>query len=67
MNDILVKMVNGGIEDFTYSQEDYGGCPTCNYGSRYIDEFTVHLTNFNIRVKVTYTKNTAKILPCFKI
>ncbi len=53
MNDLLVKMVNGGIEDFTYSQEGYGGCPTCNYGSHYIDEFTVHLTNFNIRVKVT--------------
>ena len=52
MNDFLIKMIDGGIKDFTYEQENRPGCLTCDYGSRYIDEFTVHLTKFNIKVKV---------------
>lgn len=51
-NDFLIEMVDGGIKNIEYEQENWGGCPTCNYGSSYIDEFLIRMTRFNIRFKV---------------
>lgn len=50
---MLVKMVDGGIINVDYDSESWGGCETCDYGSRYINEFTVEMTSGKIEIKTT--------------
>lgn len=33
------------LDEDSYS---YGGCPTCDYGSQYINEITLYTTNYTI-------------------
>jgi hypothetical protein len=49
---MLLQMVNGGITNI-YSDIDYwSGCETCDYGSRYINEYTIEMTTGTIEIKV---------------
>lgn len=35
---MLIKMLDGGIVNYADDHYHYDGCPTCNYGSEYINE-----------------------------
>lgn len=47
---IIMPLADGGIVDVRYETEDYPGCETCDYGSQYIDEFSIVMTKCTIRV-----------------
>ena len=51
MNKMLIKMVDGGMVNYTDDCYSYAGCPTCNYGSEYITEIDITLTRYKIHVK----------------
>lgn len=46
---MLLKLVDGGIENIYTDEEHYPGCPTCDYGSQYINDVEVTLTKHIIR------------------
>lgn len=50
---INIKLADGNefisYKDYTYS---YGGCPTCNYGSEFINEITIITTHYTIEIKL---------------
>lgn len=51
MNEMLIKMVDGGLVNYTDDCYHYSGCPTCDYGSEYINEIDIELTHYKIHVK----------------
>ena len=51
MNEMLIKMVNGGLVNYTDDCYHYDGCPTCDFGSEYINEIDVTLTRHKIHVR----------------
>lgn len=51
MNDMLIKMVDGGLVNYDDDSYHYSGCPTCDYGSEYINEIDITLTHYKIHVK----------------
>ena len=51
MSEMLIKMVDGGLVNYTDDCYHYDGCPTCDYGSEYINEIDVTLTKYNIHVR----------------
>ena len=50
MNKILMPMLDGGIVNWEDDMQSYGGCPTCDYGSEYINDITITLTKHKIHV-----------------
>ena len=48
---MLIKMIDGGLVNYKDDHYSYGGCPTCDYGSEYINEIDVTLTKHKIHVK----------------
>lgn len=48
---MLIKMLDGGIVNYTDDHYHYAGCLTCNYGSEYINEIDITLTHYTIHVK----------------
>ena len=48
---MLIKMVDGGLVNYIDDYYSYGGCPTCDYGSEYITEIDITLTQYKIHVK----------------
>ena len=46
---MLLKLVDGGIENIKTDEEYHPGCPTCDYGSQYINDVEVILTKHIIR------------------
>ena len=53
----LVKLIDGEILDVIYNQEYHPGCPTCDYGSEYINEWWVKMTDHVIHVEVNNQYN----------
>ncbi len=51
MNEMLIKMIDGGLVNYTDDCHHYDGCPTCDWGSKYINEIDVTLTKYNIYVR----------------
>lgn len=51
MNDMLIKMIDGGLVNYNDDYYHYSGCPTCDYGSEYITEIDITLTHYKIHVK----------------
>ena len=51
MSEMLIKMVDGGLVNYTDDHESYGGCPTCDYGSQYINDINITLTHHRIHVR----------------
>ena len=47
----LVKLIDGEILDVIYNQEYHPGCPTYDYGSEYINEWWVKMTDHVIHVR----------------
>lgn len=52
MGKMLINMVDGGIVNYDDNCYSYGGCPTCDYGSEYINEINITLTKYTIYVKI---------------
>lgn len=48
---MLIKMVDGGIVNYADDHYAYHGCPTCDYGSEYINEIDITLVHHTIHVK----------------
>lgn len=49
---MLIKMVDGGIVNYEDDYYSYGGCPTCDYGSEYINEINITLTRYKIYAEI---------------
>lgn len=44
MKEYLIKMLDGGLKNVTEEKDcEWSGCETCDYGSKYITEFTLEL------------------------
>lgn len=53
MDKELIKLKDGYIEEI-YTDKDYtSGCETCDYGSKYINEFTVYLSDKKVEVALS--------------
>lgn len=50
---MLLKLKDGGIEKIDTHEMSYPGCPTCDYGSQYINEFDITLTQFKVHAEVS--------------
>ena len=48
---MLIKMIDGGMVDYYDDSSYISGCPTCDYGSQYINEIDITLTHYKIHVK----------------
>lgn len=48
---MLIKMLDGGILNYADDNYHYDGCPTCNFGSEYINEVDITLTHYAIHFK----------------
>ena len=48
---MLIKMTDGGVVNYEDNCYHYDGCPTCNYGSEYINEIDITLVHHTIHVK----------------
>ncbi len=48
----LIEMVDGGLKNVWSDDDSWGGCETCDYGSHYINEFTLELKGFDFRVTI---------------
>lgn len=51
MNKMLIKMVDGGLVKYDDDSYHYAGCSTCDYGSEYINEINIALTQYEIYVR----------------
>lgn len=49
---MLVKMIDGGLVDYYDDAVCYSGCPTCDYGSEYIQYVDIKLTKYSIHFKL---------------
>ena len=48
---MLIKMIDGGIVNYTDDYWHMDGCPTCDYGSEYVNEIDITLTKYKIHVR----------------
>lgn len=48
---MLIKMLDGGMVNYSDDCYHYDGCPTCDYGSEYINEVDITLTKYTIHVR----------------
>ena len=69
MEEMLIKMVDGGLVNYNDNCYCYPGCPTCNYGSEYINEIDITLTKYKIHVKTNqmyeYVLSEGQIMKLF--
>lgn len=69
MNEMLIKMVDGGLVNYTDDCYHYDGCPTCDYGSEYINEIDITLTQYKIHIKANqmyeYVLSEGKMMALF--
>lgn len=49
---MLINMVDGGMVDYKDDCEYHAGCPTCDYGSEYINEIDITLTQCTVHIKL---------------
>ena len=50
---MLITMIDGGLVDYEDDTDCCSGCPTCDYGSEYINEIDITLTQYKIHVKTS--------------
>lgn len=56
---MLLELADGGIREIESDSEAWGGCETCDYGSSYVNEYTIHLTSGKVKIKVDKMYNYA--------
>lgn len=49
---IIMPLLDGGITSIDYETDSISGCPTCDYGSSYVDDFQIGLTKYTITVHI---------------
>ena len=49
---MLIKMIDGGMLNYSDDTSYISGCPTCDYGSEYINEIRIDLIKYKIFVKL---------------
>lgn len=49
---MLIELTDGGLIEVISSSWDSSGCDTCNYGSSYVNDFTLKLTRGALNVEV---------------
>lgn len=54
---MLIKMIDGGIVNYTDDCYYSSGCPTCDYGSEYVNEIDITLTKYKIHVRTNQMYN----------
>lgn len=54
---IILPLFDGGVTDIDYEADDNPGCPTCDYGSSYVDDFSIELTRFRIGIHINSMYN----------
>jgi len=66
---MLIKMLDGGMVNYEDDCECYGGCPTCNYGSEYINDVDITLTKYIIHFRTNqmyeYVLSEGQIMKLF--
>lgn len=50
---MLLKLVDGGIENIRTDEHFSSGCETCDFGSQYVNEFQIILTKYEIKMSIT--------------
>lgn len=45
---MLLKLVDGGIENIYTDEDSISGCETCDYGSEYISRMVITLTKYKV-------------------
>ena len=50
---MLLKLVDGGIENIRTDEYSSSGCETCDFGSQYVNEFQIILTKYEIKMSIT--------------
>ena len=51
MSNLNIQFADGNkLEDFECDDCNYGGCPTCGYGSHYINDITISTTNYTVYI-----------------
>lgn len=48
---MLIKMIDGGLENYVDDCWHMDGCPTCDWGSEYVNEIDITLTKYKIHVR----------------
>lgn len=48
---MLIKMIDGGLVNYNDNTYFSSGCPTCDYGSEYVNEIDITLTHYSIHIK----------------
>lgn len=49
---MLIKMIDGGLVDYTDDSWHIAGCPTCDYGALDITEVELTLTKYKVQIEV---------------
>lgn len=49
----LLKLTDGGIIDIITDNDYIAGCPTCDYGSEYINDIVIKTTKFEAIFKIS--------------
>lgn len=52
---MLIKMVDGGLVDYADDSYYRPGCPTCDFGSEYINEIRLYLSNYIVDISINHT------------
>ena len=52
MNTPLLKLVDGDLLEFSEDNSHFDGCETCDYGSTYVQSFTVKTTQGDTRFEL---------------
>ena len=50
---MLLKLTDGGIVDIITDNDYIEGCPTCDYGSQYINDIVIITTKFKATFKIS--------------
>ena len=66
MDNYIIKLDDGGLVDIMTGQQYNPGCPTCDYGSDYIDNITMYFSKYKFSLEThkmyDYAMNTATII-----
>lgn len=50
---MLLKLTDGGIIDIITDNDYIEGCPTCDYGSQYINDIVIKTTKFKVMFEIS--------------
>ena len=50
---MILKLTDGGIVNIETDNDYIAGCPTCDYGSEYINDIVITTTKFKAMFKIS--------------